>query len=64
MTASATLKRARTGELLYENVAFSFRGEYEVQSEGDEFFDAEPEIVEELAEQFAISLVSSILENF
>ena len=64
VAASATLKRARSGELLYENVAFSFRGEFEVQSEGDEFFDAEPEIVDELAEKFAISLVTSILENF
>lgn len=43
---------------------FSFREEYEVGDDPDEFFDQEGLALERLAEEFAKSLVSSILEAF
>ena len=50
--------------VIWNSDNFSFREEYEVGDDPDEFFDQEGLALERLAEEFAKSLVSSILEAF
>lgn len=51
-------------EVLWSNPGFQFRDDYEVGENPEEFFDQEGLALERLAEEFAKSLVSSILEAF
>ena len=50
--------------VIWNSDNFSFREEYEVGEDPDAFFDQEGLALERLAEEFAKSLVSSILEAF
>jgi hypothetical protein len=51
-------------DVIWESNAFQFRDEYEVGEDPEAFFDQEGLTLERLAEEFAKSLVSSILEAF
>jgi hypothetical protein len=50
--------------VIWSNNNFQFRDDYEVGENVDEFFDQEGLTLQRLAEEFAKSLVSSILEAF
>jgi hypothetical protein len=51
-------------ETIWSESNFSFRDEYEVGEDPDEFFDQEGMALERVAEDFAKTLVSRILEAF
>lgn len=48
--------------IIFENESISFSDTYDI--EGEEFFSQETEKLQEVAERFAESVVSTILENF
>ena len=50
--------------VIWESDAFQFRDEYEIGEDPDEFFSQEGMALQRIAEEFAKSLVSSILEAF
>jgi hypothetical protein len=50
--------------VIWQNNNFQFRDDYEVGEDPEEFFDQEGLTLQRLAEEFAKSLVSSILEAF
>ncbi len=51
-------------KVLWQSNSFQFRDDYEVGDNPDQFFDQEGLTLQRLAEEFAKSLVSSILEAF
>lgn len=65
LTAKVTYRKVGQTEPIWENSRFSFRDEYDLDdSNSQNFFDQEELSVERLAEQFARSLVSTMLEAF
>lgn len=50
--------------VLWQSSSFQFRDDYEIGEDPDEFFDQQGLTVQRMAEEFAKSLVSSILEAF
>jgi len=50
--------------VIWESDSFRFRDDYEVGEDPEEFFDQEGLTMQRLSEEFAKSLVSSILEAF
>ena len=61
--AKITLRDLVNKKVIYSNSSFVFQGEYEVP-EGADFESRESEAIDEIAERFARSLVSQILEGF
>lgn len=64
---TVTLKVAltdRQGKVLYENRNYVFRQQYQVSREISSFFEEESPAVERLAQDFARSLVSNIVEAY
>ena len=51
-------------EVIWQSDRFQFRDDYEIGEDPEEFFDQEGLTAQRLAEEFAKSLVSSILEAF
>ncbi len=51
-------------DVIWESNAFQFRDEYEIGEDPEEFFNQEGMALQRIAEEFAKSLVSSILEAF
>ncbi len=51
-------------DVIWSNNNFQFRDDYEIGENPEEFFDQEGLTLQRLAEEFAKSLVSSILEAF
>ena len=51
-------------DMIWSSNSFQFRDEYEIGEDPEEFFDQEGLTLQRLAEEFAKSLVSSILEAF
>ncbi len=64
ITASVVLREARTDRLLWEDDHFFFRGQYDVPSSPGAFVDQEILAIDDVATDFARSVVSSILEGF
>lgn len=66
ITLTAKVRYYKPGEPLpiWQNDAFSFRDEYDMGSDPSSFFDREGQGVERLAQAFARSLVSAMLEAF
>lgn len=62
LTLDVSLIDTRSGERLFQGEALAFRDTYETES-GD-FFSQETASLDRIAEKFAASLVTSILENF
>jgi len=54
----------RKGKVLYENRNYVFRQQYQVSREISSFFEEESPAVERLAQDFARTLVSNILEAY
>jgi hypothetical protein len=66
ITLTARVKYAKTGQAdpIWANDAFSFRDEYELGENPEDFFDREEQAIERLATSFARSLVAAMLEAF
>jgi hypothetical protein len=54
----------RDGKILFQNPSYLFRQQYQVSQEIDTFFQEDTPALQRLAQQFAQSLVSNILEGF
>lgn len=64
LRAKVVLKDNRANKVLFQNESYVFRDEYEVTQDVADFFDQEQESVNQIAKDFAQSLVSTILEGF
>jgi len=64
MNAKIQLKDLETGEDLFYNELFTFREEYQISVDSTDFFDQESTAIRESADDFARTLVTSILEGF
>jgi len=66
VTLTARVKYRKVGmpEPIWANDSFTFRDEYDVGSDAAAFFDRENQALERLAQSFARSLVSAMLEAF
>lgn len=65
LTAKVTYRKVGQTEPIWQNDRFSFRDEYDLSDNAsDSFFDQEELSVVRLSEQFARSLVSTMLEAF
>jgi Lipopolysaccharide-assembly len=62
--AQVEFKDVVKDDVIWSNNNFQFRDDYEVGENPEEFFDQEGLTLQRLAEEFAKSLVSSILEAF
>jgi len=63
ISARVTLKDLKDQASLYDNSAFRFRSELELDPDASQF-DPESEGIEEIAQQFARTLVATIVEGF
>jgi hypothetical protein len=65
LTAKVTYRKVGQKEPIWENSRFSFRDEYDLDDQNtQDFFDMEDLSINRLTEQFARSLVSTMLEAF
>ena len=65
LTAKVTYRKVGQTEPIWENNRFSFRDEYDLSdSDTQNFFDREEQSIDRLSEQFARSLVATMLEAF
>ena len=64
ISAGVALRERATQKLLYENRGFSFRSEFETSADTADIVDTESDVLDELAKNFARSLVAAILEGF
>lgn len=63
ITAKVTLTD-RNGRVLFENLNYTFREQYQVSSEINSFFAEEAPAMQRLSQDFARTLVADILEAF
>ena len=63
-TARVALTAIPGGESIWENPAFTFRGNYEYNATAATFVDRENDAIDRVADQLAQSLVTSMLEGF
>jgi len=54
----------RSGKVLFENLNYSFRQQYQVSREVTSFFEEETPALQRMSEDFARTLVSDVLEAF
>lgn len=65
LTAKVTYRKVGQTEPIWENSRFSFRDEYDLDdSDTQNFFDREEQSITRLSEQFARTLVATMLEAF
>lgn len=64
VTARVTLKTVSDEKVLWENPAYTFRDNYSLPLGAASYADRENEAIDRVAERFAASLVSSVLEGF
>jgi outer membrane lipopolysaccharide assembly protein LptE/RlpB len=64
VTAGVTLRDLRADQVVYENPAFQFRSELELGEDTTDYYDPEAEAIDEIARNFARSLVATMLEGF
>lgn len=62
--AKVRMKDRRSNRVLYENNDYIFRDEYVINVDVDNFFSEMNPALERMSEDFASSLVSTILEDF
>ncbi len=62
--AKMEFKRNGADEILWQNPAYLFRENYELQLEAGEFLDTEDEAMVEVARKFAETMVIDLLEGF
>ena len=51
-------------EVLFQNNAYEFRDQFELEENPTEFFDVTNVAIDEIAREFARAVVSAILEGF
>jgi outer membrane lipopolysaccharide assembly protein LptE/RlpB len=51
-------------KVIFQNPGFVFRGKYEIDQEEVQFFDRQSQAIDDIAQDFAESVVSAILEGF
>ncbi len=64
VTARVALKTLPDEKVLWENPAYTFRENYTLPVSAASYADRENEAIDRVAERFAASLVSSVLEGF
>jgi outer membrane lipopolysaccharide assembly protein LptE/RlpB len=64
VTARIALKTLPDEKILWENPAYTFRENYTLPTSAASYADRENEAIDRVAERFAASLVSSLLEGF
>ena len=64
ITARVSLTAIPGGEGIWDNPAFTFRGNYEYNATAATYVDRENDAIDRVADQFAQSLVTSMLEGF
>jgi len=64
ITASVTFTDLVQNKVLFTNNSFLFRGDYLLQEAPGAFFDISNIAIDQIAQEFARSVVSSILEGF
>ena len=64
VTARIALKTLPDEKVLWENPAYTFRENYTLATSAASYADRENEAIDRVAERFAASLVSSLLEGF
>jgi outer membrane lipopolysaccharide assembly protein LptE/RlpB len=64
VTARVALKTLPDEKVLWENPAYTFRENYTLPASAASYADRENEAIDRVAERFAASLVSSVLEGF
>lgn len=62
--AQVTFRDLVQNRTIYSNNAFEFRQQFELEQDPNEFFDVSNVAVDEIAVEFARSVVASILEGF
>jgi outer membrane lipopolysaccharide assembly protein LptE/RlpB len=64
VTARVTLRTVPDEKVLWENPSYTFRDNYSLPQGAASYADRENEAIDRVAERFAASLVSSVLEGF
>jgi hypothetical protein len=64
ITARLSLKTLPDEKVLWENAGYTFRDNYSFGTTAASYVDRENEAIDRVAERFAASLVSTILEGF
>ena len=64
ITARVSLKTLPDETVLWENPSYTFRENYTLPESAASYVDRENEAIDRVAERFAASLVSSVLEGF
>jgi len=64
ITAQVSLKTLPEGKVLWENPAYTFQENYTFATTAVSYVDRENEAIDRVAERFAETLVSSLLEGF
>jgi outer membrane lipopolysaccharide assembly protein LptE/RlpB len=64
ITARVSLKTLPDETVLWENPSYTFRENYTLPASAASYADRENEAIDRVAERFAASLVSSVLEGF
>jgi outer membrane lipopolysaccharide assembly protein LptE/RlpB len=64
VTARVALKALPEEKILWENLGYTFRENYTLPASAASYADRENEAIDRVAERFAASLVSSLLEGF
>lgn len=64
VTARVTFRTVPDEKVLWENAAYTFRDNYSLPPGAATYADRENEAIDRVAERFAASLVSSVLEGF
>jgi hypothetical protein len=54
----------KQGKVLYQNLSYIFREQYQVSRELSSFFEEDSPALQRLSREFARTLVSNILEGF
>ena len=64
VTARVSLKTLPDEKVLWENPAFTFRDNYQFNATAATYVDRENDAIDRVADRFAQSLVTSMLEGF
>ena len=59
-----TLTETSTQKVLYHNENLLFRNEYEISTDVKSFFEEQDPALDRLAQDFAASVVSAVIENY
>jgi outer membrane lipopolysaccharide assembly protein LptE/RlpB len=64
ISAKVTFTDLINDKIIFQNPSFVFRGQYEIDQSEIAFFDRQSQAVDDIAQDFAESVVSAILEGF